>query len=197
MMDLAFLTDLAMETLRAPRSAAERIIGLYLDRTTLWTALALCSVLYILSIALTTLQGPRVAELPQFFYEPLIFFFLWTGLLVLAVHALYWTARTMGGEGDFGDLLAVMTWLQAMRVAAQVILTVLALVSPILALLFSAAAGVIGFWIMLNFITVSMRLPSNFHSLGVLVLAIVGLFFGIIILGGVVGLATLGVPANV
>ncbi len=188
--------SLALETLQNPRSAAAKIIGLSLGRDVLWTALVLVaainSIIYSISLFLAD-----TSMLPSVLRNPLIFFVIINGVLVLSVHAFYWTGRVIGGTGDLGDLLALLVWLQALRAAAQGVLLVLMVVSPAIGQLFSLAVGVLGIWITVNFITEALHLPSLLHGLGVLVLAAVVLAIGLFLLVGLIGLSSIGVPANV
>ncbi len=196
MMDQETLKALALETLQSPRTAADKIIALALNRDILWTALflvaAVNSIVYSFSLLLHD-----ASALPSFLTNPLIFFVIVSGVLVMSVHAFYWMGRAAGGTGDLGDLLALMVWLQALRAIAQFVLFVLTLLSPVLAQLFSLVVGAFGLWITVNFITQALHLRSLLHGLGVLVLAAVGLVFGLLLLGGLIGLVAIGVPANV
>ncbi|HSG53827.1 MAG TPA: YIP1 family protein, partial [Paracoccaceae bacterium] len=135
--------------------------------------------------------------LPPFLRNPLMFFFIVTGIFVLTIHAFYWAGRAMGGHGDLGDLLKLMVWLQGLRAIAQAVLFVLMLVAPLLGNLFSLAVGILGLWITVHFITVALNLGSVWRGFGVMLVAGIGLVFGIVFLIGLIGLTAIGVPANV
>ncbi|WP_299559121.1 YIP1 family protein [uncultured Sulfitobacter sp.] len=196
MIDRGAVKDLVLETVRSPGTAAQKIMALRFSRDTLWTALFLAaaanSIIYSFSVLLYD-----TAALPPFLTNPLIFFVIISGVLVMSVHAFYWTGRAAGGSGDLGDLLALMVWLQALRAVAQFVLFVLTLLSPIMAQFFSLIIGALGLWITVNFVTQALHLRSLLHGLGVLLLAAVGLVFGLLLLGGLIGLTAMGIPANV
>ncbi|MCX7565448.1 YIP1 family protein [Sulfitobacter sp. F26169L] len=196
MMSQDALKSLALETIQSPRSAAQKIMSLHLSRDVLWTGLALVAVINAIIYSFSLFLSDT-SVLPPIFSNPILFFVIITGLLVLSVHAFYWTGRAMGGQGDLGDLLALLVWLQGLRAVAQLVMFVLILLSPLLAQLFSLAIGVLGLWITVNFITEALRLPSLMYGVGVLILAAVGLMIGLMIFIGLIGLGAMGVPANV
>jgi len=190
------LKDLAIETIRTPRSAAQKIMSLGLSRDVLWSGLVLAACINSIVFSLSLLVSDTSA-LPPLLRNPVMFFMLVTGLQVLTVHGFYWGGRALGGTGDLGELLSLMVWLQALQAAANGCLFVVLLLSPGIEQLLSLGVGILGLWITLNFITEAMRLPGLMHALGVLVLATVGIAFGLVILAAMIGLGALGVPANV
>jgi len=187
---------LALETVQSPRSAAQKIMGLHLSRDVLWTSMALVAavntIIYSFSIFLTD-----TSELPALFSNPILFFVVITGILVVSIHVFHWTGLAMGGHGDLGELLALFVWLQALRAVAQAVMFFLLLMSPVIAQLFSFGIGVLGLWITVNFITEAQRKQSLAHGVGVLVLSAVGIVVGLMILVGLISVASMGVPANV
>ena len=196
MIDRDAVKDLALETLRSPRTAAQKIISLGLSRDVLWSSLVLVacinSIVYSLSLLISD-----TSALPPLLRNPVMFFMLVTGLQVLSVHGFYWGGRALGGSGDLGELLSLMVWIQALQAAANACLFVVLLVSPGIEQLLSLGVGIFGLWITLNFITEALRLPGLMHAVGVLVLATLGIAFGLVILAAMIGVGALGVPANV
>jgi len=190
-MNKDMVVDLVWLTLRNPTAASERILGLQLGRNILWPGLILASALNTIFFSLGNLLFPAAAA-PGFFASPLAMFVLLTGVLVLTIHALFWTGKMLGGEGELGDLLALMVWLQALRVLVQIAVIVLLLIAPMMSVLASLIAGVWGIWILLNFIKVAFRFPSLGKAAGVLLIATVGLVFGLLFLASVVGLTSAG-----
>ncbi|MEP1765969.1 MAG: YIP1 family protein [Sulfitobacter sp.] len=187
---------LALETIQSPRSAAQKIMGLNLSRDVLWTGMALVAainaILYSFSIFFADTTG-----LPALFSNPILFYVVVTGILVVSVHVFHWTGHAMGGRGDMGGLLALFVWLQALRAVAQGVMFFLLLLAPVLGQLFSFGIGVLGLWITINFITEAQNRQSLSHGVGVLVLSAVGIVIGLMILVGLISVASMGVPANV
>jgi len=196
MMNTDALKNLAIETVQSPRTAAQKIMSLHLSRDVLWSALALVAVINSIIYSLSLFTGDA-SLLPPLFRNPVMFFVVITGLLVVSIHAFYWTGLAMGGQGDLGDVLALLVWLQGLRAVAQAVMFVLVLVAPALAALFSLVVGVLGLWITVNFIAEALRLPNAWHGLAVLLLAALGMAMGVMILAGLIGLGAMGVPANV
>ncbi len=196
MINMDALKELALETVQSPRTAAQKIMSLNLGRDVLWTGLILAGAVnsIIYSFSLFTAD---TSMLPALFRNPLMFFMLITGVLALTVHAFYWTGRALGGQGDLGELLALLVWLQGLRAVAQAVMFVLLLVSPAIGQLFSLLVGILGLWITVNFVTEALRLPGLLHGVGVLVLAAVGMVFGLAILAGLIGISAIGVPTSV
>lgn len=196
MIDTNAIKAMALETIQSPRSAARKIMSLHLSRDVLWTGLGLVAAINAIIYSFSLFFGDT-SGLPALFSNPILFFVIITAVLVISIHTFHWLGLAMGGQGDLGEMLALMVWLQALRAVAQAVMFVLILLSPILAQLFSFAVGVLGLWITINFITEAQRKPSLSHGVGVLVLSAVGIIFGLMILVGLIGLGSLGVPANV
>lgn len=192
-MSVAALMPLVQTTLRDPKEAAARIMALNLGRDVLWPALALVALVNTAIVLLLIAVSPPEMALPGYFASPLALFVLLTGLLVIYVHALYWAGRAIGGQGALEELLALMVWLQALRAAAQLLVMVLGTLIPSLGALMSLVIAVWGFWILLNFITVALRLPSLLHALGSLVLGGIGVVIGVGVLLFLFGILAQGV----
>jgi len=189
----ATFKDLALETLQTPRVAAERVMAMNLPRETLWMALVLMALLNTLIGAVTQMVAPPTenSPIPAMMMTPMIYFVIVAGGLVLTVYALFWAGRALGGEAELGDMLSVLVWLQALRVCAQGIALVLLLVSPALAGLFVLSIGIIGLWILINFIQAAHRFPSPWQAAGVLLSAMVGLVLGLSLLLSLIGVSAM------
>ncbi len=190
------LVNLVILALRNPREAAEQIMEWQLSRDVLWTALALAAAVNTLIFSLGLILHPTPG-IPTFFTSPLAMFVLLAGVLVVTTHGLYWTGRAIGGDGDLGDVLALLVFLQFLRIIAQVVIFVLMFVSPSLTALASLATGIIGFWLLLNFIAAAFHFPTLGRAFGVLLIAMVGVVLGLSLLLSIVGIAAQGVVPNV
>lgn len=186
------LTDLVILSLRNPRQAAEQIIGWRLDRETLWTALALAAAVNTMIFSFSIMLQPTPG-MPAFFTSPLAMFVLLAGVLVITIHGLYWTGRAIGGQGDLGDMLALVVFLQVLRILAQLVIFVLMFLAPGISVIFSLATGIVGLWILVNFIAAAFRFPTLGRAFGTLLIAMLMIVLGLSFLLSIVGIAAQGV----
>ena len=171
-------------------------MGWQVPRTDLYIALLAASALTALLVGtIATLGPPTDPELLEavpmlsLFERPLALFVLTAGGLVVFVHALYWAGSAMGGDGDLGDLIALMAWLQGLRVAAQVIILALSTIVPGIAGLLALVVAVVAFWLMLHFISAALRLGSLLRAFGVLIAVSAGLLLGLMLVITLFGLS--------
>ncbi len=190
------LTNMVVLALREPRKAADQIIGWRLDRDTLWTALALAASVNTLIFSLSVVLQPSEA-MPAFFTSPLAMFVLLSGVLVVTTHGLYWTGRAIGGQGELGDMLSLIVFLQILRILAQIVIFVLMFVSPGISLLLSLATGIFGMWLLVNFIAAAHRFETLGRAIGTLLIAMAMIVLGLSFLLSIVGIAAQGVVPNV
>ena len=187
---MKFWLDLAVDTLRAPKATATRIMDWNIGRTELYMALIavsainafLAGVSGVLTPAPTDPAAVQAVPMLALLDRPLALFVLIGGGLVVTVHALFWAGRAMGGTGSLSDMLVLLTWLQALRAAAQAVVLVLSLAAPLLAGLVALGVVAVAFWLLLEFISAALRLGSLFRALGVLVAVMAGLLIGLMLL---------------
>ncbi len=196
MMQQDALKHLALETIQSPRTAAQKILALNLSRDFLWSSLALIACLNSIISGVSLLLEDE-SLIPVLLRNPVLFFVIFAGIQVLSVHAFYWTGLAIGGKGDLGDVLALLVWLQALQLVAQAMLFFLAFVSPGLTEIIALGVGAFALWITASFLTEALNFSSLLYAVGAMVLAAVGIAFGLIILVGLIGLGAMGVPANV
>ena len=199
------LGTLIMLSLRNPSIAARFVISSGLQRDALWSLLLLVSVanatLVWVSNALTGPTPEQLAQMPiqspAIIFSPLFAFVFLAGALVITVHVLHWLGTAIGGTGSLDNMLAVLVWLQGLRVLAQVILLVLMLAVPSIAGLFGLAVAILSIWLLVHFVNEATGLGSLFKTVGVLLSAMVGIILGLSFILTITGLATMGIDANV
>lgn len=194
---LQVLVPLAQTSIRDPRAAARQIMALGLSRDALWTALALVAIVntFLVLMLVQTSQGAASMPLPGYFNTPLALFVLIAGLMVVYIHGMYWAGLAIGGQGSLTDVLALVVWFQVLRAAAQLAVVFVSALFPAMGLLLSLAVAIWGFWIFLNFLATALNLTSPWHAIAVLVVAFVGLVFGLGILMALIGSFTQGVSS--
>jgi len=184
------LQQLAIDTLRDPKGAAEQIMGWGLDRNTLYMALfAVCAVNTLLASLPIVLSSGGMDEalraaLPilALMESPLAFFAIVAGTLIMMIQGLFWAGRAMGGTGSLTDMMALIVWLQALRAVAQVAILFLGLAVPGLAGLVALGLQLVAFWLFLHFISAAMRFDSLLRAFGLLIAVATGLFLGMMLL---------------
>ena len=172
------LATLAAHTLRSPGDAARRILALDLDRPVMWMALALTVVLGSLLFQLSSLLfpvPPTGFPIPALISSPIFYALAMAGGVILTALVLTWAGRALGGQGRFDDMLALLVWLQALRLAAQAILLVLMILVPPFAALATLAVALLSLWIMVSFIDAAHGFGSLGRGAMTLVLAVLGL----------------------
>ena len=184
------LTELVVLSLRDPRAAANQIMGWQLGRDVLWTALALAAAINTLIFSVSLVLQPTPA-MPAFFTSPLAMFVLLSGVLVITTHGLYWAGRALGG------VLALVVFLQVLRIIAQVAIFLLMFISPGVSVLASLATGLIGLWILVNFIAAAFNFTGLGKAVGVLLISMAAIVLGLSLLLSIVGVAAQGVLLDV
>jgi|TARA_B110000908_G_scaffold71372_1_gene86139 hypothetical protein len=196
---------LTILSLQNPALAARFVLASGLRRDILWSLLLLVSIanatLVWVSNALTGPTPEQLAQMPiqipAIIFSPLFAFVFLAGALVITVHVLHWLGAAIGGTGSLENMLAVLVWLQGLRVMAQVVLLVLMLAVPSLAGLFGLAVAILSLWILVHFVNEAAGLDSIFKTVGVLLSAMVGVILGLSFILTITGLATMGIDANV
>ncbi|WP_425044267.1 Yip1 family protein [Primorskyibacter sp. S87] len=185
------LVPLAVTTITRPQDAAKQVLALNLPRNVLWLALFLAVVLNCFLFMLSNLLVPAPADMPVQVTSPTIYGAIVGGGLVLTITSLTFVGRAMGGQGSFNDVMALMVWMQLLRVALQAVALVLMLTVPILSMLLVLAAALVGLYIMVHFINEAHRLNSLGRAVFVLLGAVFAIALAMMVLlslmGGAIG----------
>jgi hypothetical protein len=196
-MNMTHWRDLAVTSVQDPAAAARDLMSMQIPREALWTGLFLVAILNTLLFVLSNILVPGPSPLPEALSAPTFYFAIVFGGLVMTVYAIFYVGRWLGGTGSVADLMVLIVWLQALRVAVQAAALVLMIIFPLLSALLVFAASLVGFYIMLHFIKQAHRLGSLWGSFGVLILAIFAILIGMSVLLSLVGGPFLGASAYV
>jgi len=192
---LQTLLPMVWRTITNPREGAEEVLALGVPRQALWTILLLVLVLSIILGQITTLlvataagvtvQGPLA--------NPMVTGVLQLVLLVVAIYAIHFIGRSMGGKGSVDEAILLVAWLQFVMVCIQVVQTALMLVLPPLASIVGIVGLVLFMWLLTNFIAVI----HGFRSLGqVFVMILLSMFVMAFILSILLTLFGVTVPGQ-
>lgn len=185
--------ELVMLSLRNPRVAARQIIDMNLPMAALWNAALLVVILSVLLTFATISSSPEGSIVLQIGASPMGFTILSAGSMVMLVFGLYWTGRMLGGKGELQSFIALVVWVQFLWLLAQLVQTVLVILSPPLAALFGFASLMFGLWILVQFINEAHKLDNALIGVATLVLAALGVTLGLSILLGLIGVTALGI----
>ncbi|MCV3270858.1 YIP1 family protein [Roseobacter sinensis] len=189
--------QLALLTLRDPKSAAAEIMSWQIPRAVLWMAAALVAIVSTFMSTLSNIVIPVPEPLANMVSSPFTLFMIIAGGFIITVHALFWTGRAIGGAEDMSDLLALLVWMQTLRAAAQVAIVIAVLMVPPLASLLVLFVAVATLWVFLNFISVGLHLNSLMRAFFVLIAGALAMSVGLSIVLSMIGVGSLGVPSNV
>ncbi len=187
--------ELLRETLFSPTSAAEKILNMRFRPDVLWMALILMGVLNALiqGISLYLSPIPDGVMVPTLFLSPLLFAIASVISLVTTVYLLHWLGKMLQGEAALNDLLVLVTWLQVVRILAQLLSALLVFIMPAMAGLLILVASLWGIVILVAFINKAHRFSNPFKGLGVLIGAMLGVVIGLSLLFGAIGASVVGV----
>ena len=175
---------LVSQALREPREAANTVVSMGIPRDALWPGFAL---MVVPSTLISYAGGGPQTVAGEQLMGPILFTIA-SGLGgAVSVFLVWRIGAALGGRGEFEEALLLTIFLQSILLAGQVIEFAVFVVSPPLAALFSFALLILTFWINLNFIAALHGFPSLWKSLGVLVLASLGVGLVLVILLSIAG----------
>lgn len=174
--------DLAILTITAPAKAARQILEMQIPRNVVWLVLLLVAVsntfLFILSSMLVSGPSP-LAFLVE---SPFTMLGLSASGLILMSFSIFWAGRMLGGKGTIDGVMALVVWLQILRLLLQVAVLVLVLIVPFLVALLLLVAVVMGFYILLHFVKEVHQLGSLAAAAGVFLFSMVVIVLGLAVI---------------
>lgn len=196
-MNTNFAIELFRQTLSAPRLAASRIIGLDLPRDWLWMALVLMGVLngivYSLFMHIGPPPDPAVPPMiPAMMRSPAMFTMFLLGALALTVLTLTWSGKILGGRAQLAQVLALITWLQVLRLVVQVALLLLMLTLPVAGMALVMIASIWGLVILVAFVDYAHGFGNIFKAVAAIILSFLGMLVGLSAIVGVLASLIIG-----
>ena len=194
------LWQLFRDTFLNPRAVAGTLMGLGLGRGVLWTAAGLASVLSALFFGLLT---ETIAPLPDAWTEigfdpsPMAYALLTFAGIVISVFAIQLTGQMLDGKGAFEEALVLIVWLQLAMFVLRLAQLLILLAIPALGGLVTLATAGASLWAILNFTAALHRFDGLSKAAFVLVIAFMGIIFGLAFIMMLIGVGTVGVTGNV
>lgn len=150
---LAGWWELARVSLTQPRQAARAVLAMRLPAARLWELMALMAALTALMLALqATLADAETAPLLALILDrPILTAAVQFVLLAVMALALLGIGRMFGGTGDWRGALALVVWLQAIKLGLSAAQVVLALLSIDLAGIASLVSLALEVWLLTYF----------------------------------------------
>jgi len=178
-------------TFRAPEAAARAVLGLGLSRAELLLSLTLMTVLnsivFSVFFQMSKTQIAASEIFPAAYQSPTVYAVLTGGMSLLTVVALLWSGRSMGGQGTLDGFLAVVTWLQVLRLAVQSLVLVLLFVMPTVAGMLAIFGNLWGIWVLMNFVKVAHAFDNIGRAAAVLIMAVMVGLFGLTLIVALIG----------
>ncbi len=175
---------------RDPAGTARRLAAMKLDMSTLWSMVALVTVLSVLVLVAGLYLSP--VEAAMVMATPFTLCVILGASLVMMVFALQLTGRVLGGKGTFSAAILLVVWWQAMALVIQIVQTAMLLILP-------QAAGVVTLaglaWLvfaLLHFVNVLHGFDSLVKALGTVIIGVLGISFGLALLLTLIGVTLQG-----
>ena len=157
----ALIVQLATESLRAPQSAARRLMAMDLPMEARWLGLVLVAVLALLlsrlSVPLIGAEyiGPVMSKARDLSRtmatRPWIGVPVQVAAMALVAFAMFAIGRLFGGRGRFADALLLFVWLEFLMTLLQGLQLVAIVVLPLLGILIGLASYAVFLWLMTQF----------------------------------------------
>lgn len=171
-----------------PRKAAEHVLNGGIPRDQVWPLLVLVCVLSGIIVQVGMMLHPLAPIDGVVMPGGIMVAFMVGGSILISTAVVTWIGQAFGGHGKMGDVLLLMTWLQLVMVALQVVQTLLGVIALPLSAIFAWVGIGVLLWLMTNFIAV----VHGFKSLGVVFAGIIGTAIALVlVLSVLLGFMTL------
>ncbi|MGB7316749.1 MAG: YIP1 family protein [Planktotalea sp.] len=191
------LGTFALRTISEPRDVAAELLGMRIEKQTLWIALGLVVVLNTIVYQVGLIASPPNFEIPALFSSPVPFAILVGVGLVLSIYSLTYAGRILGGQAKVQGMMVLLIWLQYLRLAVQLLVLLLMPIMPGIAGILVFGASLYGMWLVLQFVDVAHGFNNLFTSFGTLVFSGLGIMLGLAIVLTLLGVQNMGLTPYV
>lgn len=185
------LPQLVIDSLIRPRQAARRLLALDLppDLVAPAAVAATCAGV-VLAYGAMLLSGGAVDPVSAaILRSPMVGAALQLAMMLVFAFLTFRVGRLFGGRGDFWGSARVIVWLNVVTVAIQALQLVALALAPPLAGFIAVATLFWLLWAYANFVAELHGFQQPFVVLGVVVLLVIGLVFGLTMLAAILGIA--------
>ena len=171
--------SLFVDTITAPREAAQQIIVLRIPRKTsiMCVIFTICITVILFFLDLNSSANPII--FPLLMHHPLVLASLMIFGTIWSAFVIGFFGKILGGNEDTDSVLILLAWGQAVQVVFQVIATIIALLSIQLAALFQLIVFFIYVWIFISFIDVALKLENLFKAFFVTFSGLIAAFISV------------------
>ncbi len=180
-MDLYWLRDMILRTLRSPQEAARELLAMNLPQEARFLALAAV-------MAISAVLGVLAEVLFAFVTKidlgavstPVPMAFLQGGVMLYSAFAMSFFGRQFGGSGSFQDALVLVVWIETILIVGQVVQILIMVFFPLISVVGTLVLFGLMFWLLIQF-TAALHRFDNIFMVGAGVLAV---FFGSAMVAG-------------
>ena len=92
-------------------------------------------------------------------------------LMMFSIVAFLLAGRLLGGQASFEDIMKLTVWLQFLQITAMFVTLLLAIVLPLLMVLFLFTTAIVSLYVTLHFLNEAHKFGTLWKSFGVIVLS--------------------------
>ena len=178
------------QSFRDPAGTARWLTGFGFSRGTLYSMMALVTVLSVLLLELGSALSPVETEILRL--TPFTLCVILGASLIMMVFAVQLTGQMLGGHGRFAAALLLVVWWQAMALVIQAVQTLAMLILPPVGGLLTIAGLVWLVFALLHFVDVLHGFDSLPKALATVAIGVVGISFGLALLLTLIGVTLQG-----
>lgn len=187
---LNHFANMIVLTVKDPAAAARWVLDGGLPSSQTWLVFLLASALsgFFAQIGLILQPLPSTPEMMA--PNGITMAFMVAGSILILTGAITWIGRAFGGTGTAGEVMRLVTWMQFVMIALQIIQIFAGIISQDLSVLLAWFGIGVMLWMMTHFVTV----VHGFGSPGMVFFGIIGSALGLAVVMSVL-IVTVGLVA--
>lgn len=161
-------------TLRNPRAGARFVIGLGLSANTGWSSLILSAILSTMLTSVAVLMSPQGLDptMLMMFGNPIRLAIIQVVVLSVGVLLVQTVGRWFGGKGSLASTVVLMSWLEIILIALQLVQTAAMVLLPPLAEVIGLFGFVLFLWLLVQFVAELHGFESAWKVLGAILVTV-------------------------